>query len=612
MLTWLAWLACLLMSQPAAGISVSRRRIWQSRLGLVLLLSVMFGATWASWPDLVVDCGRELYVPAELAAGKALYHDVTYHFGPLGPSVNAVLFRLFGIHLTVLYIAGFLTALSTVLVLHAIALRFLTAMPAFIAASVYGVQLFQPSWMNGILPYSFSATYGSLSALVCAWFLMRFASTFRPSYTVWASVAAALAMLAKWEYGGAAYTAYALSCMVVAWNRKSWRMLAVPALAGALSVSAVVAILAAYIYPDTLPNIIATNWVSLPGSHFMRVYGPAWVAAMGLRFSATEMVKVLLFGLLFLASWAIAAATTVRCLRRAKWWLVIPPAALFVWATAVKPSANPQIYSVLHHLFYPPTMFYLTALVALISLILAIARNPALPLEVLPVAFMAVAIGIRVMNYVSFSGYPIYYSPLLVVFLYFWLCATMRYFASEYRPGFRARVVGILLAVQTAGAALLIWQQCYSGLPGLTHVVESSRGKVRTSESRARFLNEISRFVANSKARGESVLLLPELTGLYFMTGTSAPSRYYVLTPGELTPGPITDAYLKELERNPPSAILLTNRRTSEYGVDYFGIDYDQAVLAWIESRYQAVGEIGQFSRRKGAPDGALIYRPMQ
>jgi hypothetical protein len=60
LLTWLAWLACLLMSQPAAGISVSRRRIWQSRLGLVLLLSVMFAATWASWPDLVVDCGREL------------------------------------------------------------------------------------------------------------------------------------------------------------------------------------------------------------------------------------------------------------------------------------------------------------------------------------------------------------------------------------------------------------------------------------------------------------------------------------------------------------------------------------------------------------------------
>lgn len=96
------------------------------------------------------------------------------------------------------------------------------------------------------------------------------------------------------------------------------------------------------------------------------------------------------------------------------------------------------------------------------------------------------------------------------------------------------------------------------------------------------------------------------------MTGTSAPSRYYVLTPGELTPGPMTSAYLNELERNPPSAILLTNRRTSEYGVDYFGIDYDHAVLAWIESRYKVVGEIGQFSRRKGAPDGALIYRPRQ
>jgi hypothetical protein len=133
---------------------------------------------------------------------------------------------------------------------------------------------------------------------------------------------------------------------------------------------------------------------------------------------------------------------------------------------------------------------------------------------------------------------------------------------------------------------------------------------VLETEARARFLNRLVRFVNDMKAKGESVLLLPEITGVYFLTGTSAPSRFYVLTPGVLSPGQITNEYLRDLERNPPSAIVISNRKTSEYGVDYFGIGYDREVLTWIESRYEVAAEIGQFERGAHPPDGALIYKP--
>jgi 4-amino-4-deoxy-L-arabinose transferase-like glycosyltransferase len=86
-------------------------------VSLVLLWAARFYTTWATWGYLPVDTGREMYVPAMLAQGKMLYRDIWYGYAPLGPYVNALLFRVFGIHLNVLYWAGSLAALSCAVLL---------------------------------------------------------------------------------------------------------------------------------------------------------------------------------------------------------------------------------------------------------------------------------------------------------------------------------------------------------------------------------------------------------------------------------------------------------------------------------------------------------------
>src|SRR5262249_4362005 len=39
--------------------------------------------TWGTWPDVVVDFGRELYIPWQVASGKVLYKDIAIFHGPL-------------------------------------------------------------------------------------------------------------------------------------------------------------------------------------------------------------------------------------------------------------------------------------------------------------------------------------------------------------------------------------------------------------------------------------------------------------------------------------------------------------------------------------------------
>src|SRR5207249_8319465 len=65
----------------------------------------MLAWSWGRWPDPVLDFGRELYVPWQLADGKVLYEDIAYFNGPLSPYFNALWFRIFGASLrTLVYV----------------------------------------------------------------------------------------------------------------------------------------------------------------------------------------------------------------------------------------------------------------------------------------------------------------------------------------------------------------------------------------------------------------------------------------------------------------------------------------------------------------------------
>ena len=54
---------------------------------------------------------------------------------------------------------------------------------------------------------------------------------------------------------------------------------------------------------------------------------------------------------------------------------------------------------------------------------------------------------------------------------------------------------------------------------------------------------------------------------------------------------------------------LLTARLITEYGADYFGIDYDQEIYHWIEANYRIAGEFGRFHRDHNNTFAAMIYQ---
>ena len=58
--------------------------------------SFMAAISWRKWPDLIIDFGRQVYIPWQLAEGQVLYKDIHYIYGPFSAYLHALVFKIFG------------------------------------------------------------------------------------------------------------------------------------------------------------------------------------------------------------------------------------------------------------------------------------------------------------------------------------------------------------------------------------------------------------------------------------------------------------------------------------------------------------------------------------
>ncbi|MAT69265.1 MAG: hypothetical protein CMJ58_07030 [Planctomycetaceae bacterium] len=176
-------LAHRLAAAGTVDASILRSRLRRMAYSLwpyaVLALLAVYPAarSWRTGLDPLVDFGRELYVPWQLAEGATLYRDIAYFNGPLSPYLNAVWFQLFGASLATLMAAN-LAVLGAITALTFHLLSRIASRGAALAASALLPLLFgfgnygTIANYNFVTPYSHELTHGlllALLALAAAW-----------------------------------------------------------------------------------------------------------------------------------------------------------------------------------------------------------------------------------------------------------------------------------------------------------------------------------------------------------------------------------------------------------------------------------------------------------
>jgi 4-amino-4-deoxy-L-arabinose transferase-like glycosyltransferase len=570
--------------------------------GLIVVVAIALAwYTWGRWGDFQIDCGKELYVPCEILRGKLLYRDIFYPYGPLPPYVGALLIAIFGPHLVVFYLLGIAVAIGCALLLFELGAMLEGRAAGLTAALALLFTGFGPGFANYVFPYSYAATIGLALSLICALFTLRHLSGRWGYNLLLAGFVASLALLCKVEFGAACYLMLAFVLAMEATRERSIRPLLHAVVACAPGVVLWVAIYGWFFWTVTPALMFKGNWLG-PGSYFSHT-GGAHLYYLNRDAVPRQMLLLILSAVLGPRLWFLLAKAT-RGPRNVVLAILVAIAVacrfgFLVWAARAASEL----------LVFPEGMFFIGCGFVAYSTYELVRKGDRRRLAEAAFGIFALVPALRVFEGITPYGYGIYFAmPLFLVFAVA-ISRCIKVATPAFSVNQQRGLVNYLLAAEVVILALICIPQTSERLATL----ETSWGAVRLKPEEANVARQILAFMFERKREGRQVAVLPEAPILYALAGTEAPSRWYTLLPGFLSPAQ-EDVYVADLSRAAPDYILVTGRKTREYGADYFGIDYDQKIYHWIESNYRVAGQFGRFRRDETGsttqvPLAALLYQ---
>ena len=494
-------------------------------LTVVAVAAIAFIQSYARWLDPIIDTGRDLYIPEQLARGAKLYRDIRYQYPPLAPYLLALITGGIG-HSLAAYMAIGIAQSMTVVASLWMALR--KPLPAFAATLSFVAICFcgASTWgANFIFPYSYGATIGM--ALLCI-ALAAF---------VHARNAAAIAALVLASWCKVEYAVAALVIVVILTIARRITMKQVMAYCGAMAMT--FAAVALY-FRDTnwwSENVFAAWQHGARAKRFFEVIS-------GLASWREQLIQIAV---------GIAGIAAIFFLQRWRHWLAA--VAIIVVACLIADHSFFRAWAVLQW----------------IALGWALVRDRDNPLLIF--AAFSVATTLRIPLNVSPSWYGFVLTvPAMALAAYTLFC---------YLPRRNAMAL-FWLAPFVANAGADLWQQ-HERYAQKQFAIVSPRGTFYDwNRDRATILNRVINTVHDG-----TLAVMPEGITLNYLTRTRTPLTFHTFTPVETANPAAEDSILRELNAHPPDRVLLVSRDVREYGSRGFGVDYDLRIKAFLLTRYR-------------------------
>jgi 4-amino-4-deoxy-L-arabinose transferase-like glycosyltransferase len=591
-----------LQSATQSAIRNLRSSILDPRSSILLLFVVMLAASWQRWTQPLLDHGREMNLPARILTGERLYADVQFLYGPFAPHFNATLYRVFGVHLSVLKTSGAVCAILILLMIYWLARRLMSEWESALAAGLVLVICALKSTANYIQPYAYAALYGLVFALGSLVATVSYQKTRRSMTLVFAGLLAGFSLISKPEIALAGLAAAFTALIVESLSDRQllWREAAIFALPVAIIAGAVYGFILSQVPPQVL----------LEDNHVLFTRMPPQLVWFNRHVSGlAQWPRSLWFslaGIGVFALWAglcALAGAIVSSRREPAWRDVIKIGLVVAVIGAAWREAAIKFFNVPSDVTpFASGVFALTVLIGAIGRRLRRAgKAGAASLRdhrvLLVIAVFSLVLILRaVLNVTATGPYTPFFIPtLIIVYLYLLFRVAPAFFSKpvSIRANIR-RAAMLMIALLIVGMAVNSAKR-FRRLN--TFTVSSPRGSfVTVPEIGAPLLRAI-RYVEERTKPDDYVLALPVATTINFLAARRYPLREEIVHPGFLTGEKEADAIERIKARNAP-LILIANLDTSEFRDRAFGVDYNQRLMRWITENYRVAARFDSADSR--------------
>jgi 4-amino-4-deoxy-L-arabinose transferase-like glycosyltransferase len=588
-------------------------------LGVVLVL-----LTWGRGPDVLIDFGRELYIPWRLTQGDLLYRDLSHLFGPLSVCLNAVAFKLLGVSVARLALINVTLIGTTTVLVFSLFRRLAGPGPAFWACLTFLGLFAFPMYEGGenynhVTPYAHELTHGLILSLVAIAALSGHLRTGQRMGVRLAALTTGLVFLTKPEV----FVALAPTVIVgVVWTRSGETWLGrVPLMAGFLMYAAApvaVAVLlegavAGSVGGVFFPYRAAITMALAPDELYRTVSG---FYAPGRNIA--RMVAIAGAYALFVLGITRLSRSLAHAGREAQWgasvllWfvgivfvLILAPAVPWVWVWRGLPAA---------------------VLVILILEMHAAWRGSEEDRWRHGTWLMVVVFSLVLMAKISLRTQVYHYGFVLampaVTMSVVWVMERVPMRLKREAAGIFRRLIAGTVAVVVCAHLVK------TGMVSTMKTVSVGDGEDRMMDwlergHRGPVLQSTLLRMSRLLGPGEKFVVIPEGVVLNYLLRRESGCRYVNFMPPEIEAFGEREI-VQELMRCKPEYVLLVNRETREYGSVSFGADFGPAIARWMMANYRVVEVHGgrpfsgqafgiALARRNDLPwpqDNGLPHRP--
>ena len=586
-------------------------RFYQRGHASFLLIGLAFAwllkMSWFRWGDLVIDLGREMYVPAKLASGSVLYRDIFYLYGPFSPYFNALLYKIFGTHILSLVLGGILVTALTSILLYKIARMFLNVFFAtflvltFLFVLAFGHYVPIGNY-NFILPYSYPATHAILFALGALYFLFRFLDRSLVKDAYMAGVFIFLCAVSRVEIGLMLVVSVLAGAVILKLSGVRallFRPLVLYPLAGSFLVYGIFFVMAGpHILESNLFDILKSNTQASP---FATMLSGANASAQNLALMLKAAVFYL-FLALGLAGAGYAAGWASRCKGAFARWSLYTGISVVALAGAV--VFLKTVYSFELQYRSLPIMYVIVGLLSLAAYVRSGRKPGELKLFILSLFSLCVVMRIIMNVHAWHYGFYILVPGLIVYYIFFFRILPQlthhKFMTVAFYLGFT--LVLVILMVDHFQISRAYYQH-------RTQPVPSLRGEMSVVPGpQAEGVRQLVDFLRTKTAKDATVAVFPEGVTLNFLAERDNPLYYYSFLPPDMVRAHVEQSMVDDVAFKRPDYIVILQRDVQEYGSRGFGVDYGKKILAYIEKNYVPAAHTGPLPF---APDNfsAVIFR---
>ena len=606
--------------------------------GLALLCTLLGAALlafgWDRGPDVLVDFGRELYVPWRLVEGDVLHRDIAWFNGPLAPWALEGWMRVFGVSLDALQALNALVIAACTLLLIALLSRAASPRIGFAGGATF-LCVFAVAQQGAIgnfqflAPYSHGITFGFLAGLVALEALARGHASQNWRWYLLGGMGAGAAFLTKAEISlavGAACGVMIVAALLRAEPKKARLGKFVAFQVGtALAVGAAYMRLHAQLDGDGAFRALLGTWpyalddrardlafytkmrgMDQPLANLYRMAG--WTLGLG-----TFAAVVLLIGGRVVATGrrgaegVAFAGSVIAGLVALKFvtikWLLLPIPFLLVarGGAVLRRMLLTQGEGRTRDGNDPARLAFLAFGLALLAKVLLapMARQYGFVLAV-PGTMVVVALLVHCIPH--WANKPGEQGIGLRVTGGMGLDPAAR---GRRRRGMAAAGLGLV--------AVFCFANLYATkgrFARKTTQVGAGPDRLWADGFRGTVIAELVRDRDGRMGPDDTLLVLPEGILVNYLLRRRTPTRFVNFMPPELVFFD-EDAIVEEMAAAPPDFVALIHRPTTDYGHPFIGEGYGEPIMEWIRARYGEVRRIGDDPFKPDAKAfGAAVLAP--